>query len=168
MIDEILNRVPNGDVYSVKYEAGIDQNTTRGVEDLNDYINEQSTKCPNQTFILMGYSQGATVVIESINGNDFDKYLDDVKKVILFGNPYRNIGQNSNVNNDTKGILTLIDGEKNINHKWDDSNKVKDYCVENDCICNIACQGNRGGHLTYKNNDEIRSLVINEIVNVMQ
>ena len=137
-----------------------------------NYIQDQKSQCSDQSYILLGFSEGATVLINSLNDERFNDFEDDVEKVILFGNPYRNTGQSSNVDgfntDDAIGYLTQSVGENNIDTSWDNSGKVSDYCIEDDCTCNINCNNFfDDGHYSYNDNNDVVSQATNDIVNAL-
>ncbi|KAH7374566.1 hypothetical protein B0T11DRAFT_292382 [Plectosphaerella cucumerina] len=52
--------------YAVVYPAGFDQNVTSGVQNTLDIVKYGLENCPNQKYLLFGYSQGASVVLEAL------------------------------------------------------------------------------------------------------
>jgi cutinase len=93
--------------YPVNYPADLSiGSASKGNTDLVDHLKSQASACPNQKFILVGYSQGANVVDNSM-GISSDGALvggpitatipgsiePRVKAVLLFGNPIRAVGR---------------------------------------------------------------------------
>lgn len=93
--------------YAVNYPADLSlTSAATGNADVVNHINAQSTACPNQRFILVGYSQGANVVDNSIGissagavvGSPIVATIPDalaprVAAILLFGNPIRALGK---------------------------------------------------------------------------
>ncbi|PXX71739.1 cutinase [Nocardia tenerifensis] len=96
------------DAYRVDYPADLNQpaSVQAGNRDLVAHVVAQATACPGQRFVLVGYSQGANVVDNSIGissagakvGGPIVATLPDrlesrIVAVLLFGNPIRGVGK---------------------------------------------------------------------------
>ncbi|MFE9789481.1 cutinase family protein [Nocardia salmonicida] len=96
------------DAYRVEYPASLDQPTSvqKGNRDMVDHVVKQASACPDQRFVLVGYSQGANVVDNSIGISSegakvggpivatLPAQLDArIAAILLFGNPIRGIGK---------------------------------------------------------------------------
>ncbi|MFC8427355.1 cutinase family protein [Streptomyces sp. NPDC057253] len=93
--------------YRVNYPADLSlTSAAQGNADLVNHVNSQASACPNQRFILVGYSQGANVVDNSIGISSAGAVVGSpivatlpaavepkVAAVLLFGNPIRAIGK---------------------------------------------------------------------------
>lgn len=93
--------------YKVNYPADLSlTSAAQGNADLVNHVNSQAAACPNQRFILVGYSQGANVVDNSIGISSAGAVVGSpivatipaalesrVAAVLLFGNPIRAIGK---------------------------------------------------------------------------
>ena len=93
--------------YAVNYPADLSlTSAATGNLDLVNHVTSQAASCPNQRFILVGYSQGADVVDNSIGissagalvGSPIVATIPDalapkVVAVLLFGNPIRAQGK---------------------------------------------------------------------------
>lgn len=93
--------------YKVNYPADLSlTSAAQGNSDLVNHVRSQSTACPNQRFVLVGYSQGANVVDNSIGISSAGAVVGSpivatipaalerkVAAVLLFGNPIRAIGK---------------------------------------------------------------------------
>ncbi|MEV7395115.1 MULTISPECIES: cutinase family protein [unclassified Streptomyces] len=93
--------------YKVDYPADLSlTSAAQGNADLVNHVMSQAAACPNQRFILVGYSQGANVVDNSIGissagalvGSPIVATIPDalepkVAAVLLFGNPIRAQGK---------------------------------------------------------------------------
>ena len=93
--------------YAVDYPAGFDATSPGlGIRDTVAHVTAQAAACPGQSFVLVGYSQGAQVVdgalgvdtTGTINGGPPPAVIPDalaprIAAVALFGNPIRAIGK---------------------------------------------------------------------------
>ncbi|WP_141203168.1 cutinase family protein [Streptomyces griseorubiginosus] len=93
--------------YWVNYPADLSPTSAaQGNADLVNHVKSQASTCPNQRFILVGYSQGANVVDNSIGISSAGAVVGSpivatlpaaveprVAAVLLFGNPIRAIGK---------------------------------------------------------------------------
>lgn len=93
--------------YRVDYPADLSATSAaQGNAKLVDHVRSQSAACPNQRFILVGYSQGANVVDNSLGISSDGAVVGSpivatvpaaleprVAAVLLFGNPIRAIGR---------------------------------------------------------------------------
>lgn len=173
VISNTLEQLSNGIEYDTVYPAGEDQNTTLAVQDIISTINDGLNSCPDQVYALLGYSQGATATLDTLNNDNLSQDARDViKAVILVGNPYRIPGQESNAegfgSDDAEGIWAA--DPKAISDDFDASGRVLDFCLsvsmrcwcklltdktQDDCICNVACNGDKMGHTDYENNEDL-------------
>ncbi|CCD43917.1 hypothetical protein ACHAO1_002114 [Botrytis cinerea] len=178
MLQSILAKVPDGVSLPVEYPAGVDQNTTSGQEFIIDTINQGLQKCPNQTYALFGYSQGATLILRTLEKLSSEA-INSVSSVILVGNPYRVPDKLSNVNgtgqagNDaTVGLFVASATANNesipqLSDKLDQSGKVLDYCLEGDGVCapNPACSCILpAGHLSYGLTDSVQTTAAEHVI----
>ncbi|MEU6139744.1 cutinase family protein [Streptomyces sp. NPDC047081] len=127
--------------YKVNYPADLSlTSAAQGNSDLVNHVNSQAAACPNQRFILVGYSQGANVVDNSIGISSDGAVVGSpivatipaalaprVAAVLLFGNPIRALG-------------------KSVTGTY--QSRTIDFCAQGDPICQ-----NGGGdvlaHLSY-------------------
>jgi cutinase len=93
--------------YKVNYPADLSlTSAAQGNADLVNHVSGQAAACPNQRFILVGYSQGANVVDNSIGISSDGAVVGSpivatlpaavaprVAAVLLFGNPIRALGK---------------------------------------------------------------------------
>jgi cutinase len=93
--------------YAVDYPADLSAGSaSQGNTDLVEHVKAQAAACPGQSFVLVGYSQGANVVDNSIGissdgavvGGPITETIPAaleprVKAILLFGNPIRAIGK---------------------------------------------------------------------------
>jgi cutinase len=93
--------------YPVNYPADLSiGSASKGNTDLVNHVKSQAASCPNQKFILVGYSQGANVVDNSIGVSSDGALVGGpitatipasieprVAAVLVFGNPIRAVGR---------------------------------------------------------------------------
>ena len=128
--------------YPVAYPADLGEpnSVQTGNRDLVNHVRSQAASCPDQRFILVGYSQGANVVDNSL-GISSDGALvggaivatipgsiePKVSSVLLFGNPIRAQG-------------------KSVTGTY--QSRTDDFCADSDPVCQAG--GSNGlAHLSY-------------------
>jgi thioesterase domain-containing protein len=145
MFNNLLSRVlanqTGGLSQPIEYPAGPAQNTSSGQAYLLNAINTGLKACPKQKYVLLGYSQGASLVLEASARLSKDA-LKAVKAVILVGNPYRFPGKKSNVDAqaqpDVRGTIGLFTTNAlsagsaipQLPTSLDESGKALDYCLQ--------------------------------------
>jgi cutinase len=110
-VDAALQRALAGkttSAYPVNYPADLAEPSSvdQGNADLVNHVTSQAASCPSQRFILVGYSQGANVVDNSIGISSAGALVGGpivatipssiqprITAVLLFGNPIRAIGE---------------------------------------------------------------------------
>lgn len=127
--------------YKVNYPADLSlTSAAQGNADLVNHVRQQASACPNQRFVLVGYSQGANVVDNSIGISSEGAVVGSpivatlpaavepkVAAVLLFGNPIRALG-------------------KSVTGTY--QSRTIDFCAQGDPICENG--GNDvGAHLGY-------------------
>jgi cutinase len=130
--------------YAVDYPANLSlTSAAQGNRDLVNHVQSQAAACPNQRFVLVGYSQGANVVDNSIGISSAGAVVGSpivatlpaavepkVAAVLLFGNPIRAIG-------------------KSVTGTY--QSRTLDICAKGDPVCESG-GGNTGAHLSYRDN----------------
>jgi cutinase len=115
--------------YAVDYPASLDlTSATQGNIDLVDHVTRQASSCPSQRFVLVGYSQGANVVSNSIGVSSAGAVVgapiastipsslaSRVAAVVVFGPPIGALG-------------------KHITGTY--QSRTKEYCAFGDPVCN--------------------------------
>jgi cutinase len=98
-VSDVTSDLPGTSVssYAVNYSASASQSTAgQGATDMSNHISSVAASCPSTSFIIGGYSQGATVVDIAIGirtatggtGTPIPASLASrVKAVVVFGNP---------------------------------------------------------------------------------
>ncbi|MEV0293589.1 cutinase family protein [Nocardia sp. NPDC050710] len=124
--------------YAVNYPANllVPSSLADGTRDMTNHIIGQAARCPDQRFILVGYSQGAAVthgvlgtgIVTILPGiHTLPVYLESkVAAVLLFGDPLRLIGWN------VPGL-----------YAW----RTANYCAGGDPICGAGIDP--GAHTNY-------------------
>jgi cutinase len=128
--------------YKVNYPADLSlTSAAQGNADLVNHVRSQAASCPNQRFILVGYSQGANVVDNSIGISSAGAVVGSpivatlpaaiepkVAAVLLFGNPIRALG-------------------KSVTGTY--QSRTLDICADGDPVCESG-GGDTGAHLSYR------------------
>ena len=139
-----LGNVTNGGSYHVVYPADLSPlGYPNGSQNAVSYIQNGSVLCPNQKYALLGYSQGANVildVIRNITGSNLEPLI---AAVITTGDPFQvpfqNITIDQNGGNSTRsgtGALLATDLTLGFSQHWVASNKVQQFCYQGDPVCN--------------------------------
>ncbi|MFF8018100.1 cutinase family protein [Streptomyces sp. NPDC007929] len=132
--------------YKVNYPADLSPTSAaQGNLDLVNHVKSQAAACPNQKFVLVGYSQGANVVDNSIGISSAGAVVGSpivatlpaavepkVAAVLLFGNPIRALG-------------------KSVTGAY--QSRTLDLCAEGDPVCENG-GGDVGAHLSYRDDAE--------------
>lgn len=143
VIENILANKTGGVSLPVEYPAALNQNTTSGEEFVIDTITTGLLSCPQQTYALFGYSQGASLMLNVLARLNA-RALEAVTSVILVGNPYRVPGKMSNVDetaqHDSSSSVGWFAAQAIASNssstipqlapEVDRSRKVLDYCIE--------------------------------------
>ncbi|WP_338899592.1 cutinase family protein [Streptomyces sp. TG1A-60] len=130
--------------YKVNYPANLSlTSAAQGNRDLVNHVRSQAAACPDQRFILVGYSQGANVVDNSIGISSAGAVVGSpivatipaaiepkVAAVLLFGNPIRALG-------------------KSVTGTY--QSRTIDFCATGDPVCENG-GGDTGAHLSYRAN----------------
>ncbi|WP_370962132.1 cutinase family protein [Amycolatopsis sp. cg9] len=131
--------------YRVDYPADLGEpaSVQKGNTDLVDHVKAQAAACPQQRFVLVGYSQGANVVDNSIGISSDGAVVGGpivatvpaelaprIAAILLFGNPIRAIGRQ-------------VTGTY--------QSRTKDYCADGDPVCRAGAF-NFLAHLSYGSN----------------
>lgn len=126
--------------YAVDYPASVlPGSASEGNADLVEHVTAQAAACPNQRFILVGYSQGANVVSNSIGISSEGAAVGGpivatipasieprVAAIMVFGPPLMALG-------------------KHITGTY--QSRTKEYCADGDPVCGAGI--NVGAHLSY-------------------
>jgi cutinase len=111
--------------YPVNYPADLSiGSASKGNTDLVDHVKKQAASCPGQKFILVGYSQGANVVDNSLGVSSDGAVVGGpitatipasiesrVSAVLVFGNPIRAIGRKITGTYESRTLDTCANGD---------------------------------------------------------
>ncbi|PHH92919.1 hypothetical protein CDD83_3409 [Cordyceps sp. RAO-2017] len=167
MIKKTLATVPGGIERDVHYLAAPDMTqitTLIGSRDIQTLIKKGLETCPSQTYALLGYSQGATVVLEALRkfrGTSTEKAI---KAVLFIGNPYQVPNQASTVDEDggnstraSQGVLLPLIRPIGLTDEWVKSGKALNICYRKDLVCNgLAFDTLNMKHLYYGFSDRVQ------------
>ncbi|WP_336662054.1 cutinase family protein [Leucobacter sp. USHLN154] len=150
-------------VLDLDYPADTDvkEGGTLGVRTLIDVLNVQADACPAQRFVLLGYSQGALVVGDGLAepearmvgatvGTVAEEALERVLAVVFYGDPRFVGAEEYNVGSfdpETDGLLPRPEGALDAVEE-----RVRDYCVAGDFICQSSLDFDEEPHVEYYSN----------------
>lgn len=146
LVREMQAALPGKTVTSraVDYAAAANQRSAGpGATDMTNHVVETAAACPNTTFVLGGYSQGASVTDIALgvrtnlgNGQSIPTNLAPrVGAVVVFGNPLGLSRQTIEQSSDLYG------------------DKAKSFCANGDPVCGGG--NNFAAHLAYSRNGNI-------------
>jgi cutinase len=140
-----------GSVWDVPYRADLDYVIApgQGATKVVNHLKDRAARCPNEKYVLSGYSKGAMVQVLAmprIPANIEPR----VKAVVLFGDPFHDSNSKANAPGlgNAGGAPGLVPGI-NIPQQWRD--KTRDYCNTGDPICGAGI--NIAAHLAYSAGD---------------
>ncbi|KAG0143836.1 hypothetical protein CROQUDRAFT_48224 [Cronartium quercuum f. sp. fusiforme G11] len=145
VVKGVMSQVPGGSNYEVKYPATTDyiNGPVQGAADANRYLAGQKTKCPGQKVLLVGYSEGAMVVVRTLQKIAVPE--SQVVGAVMFGNPFWKAKMPYN-----KGTATTGQGSASVQGVTvpkQFSNRVFDVCNTGDVVCTSA--GGMAAHMNY-------------------
>lgn len=126
--------------YAVDYAANTSQSSAGpGATDMSNRISSVAAACPGTSFVIGGYSQGATVTTNAVGvgsaGTPVPAALAPrVKAVVVFGNPL-------GLRRQTIASASAVYGPKS-----------RDYCNSSDSVCGRYQPTGSGGHTSYASN----------------
>ncbi|MFE3759859.1 cutinase family protein [Nocardia tengchongensis] len=137
LFDMLQDRLPvSATAYRVNYPADYSFDVGAGSADLVRHLTARAAACPDQQFVLVGYSQGAAVVQAALGTGVVSWYPGRVQlpgylgarvaAVLLFGDPVRGLGWN-------------VPGEY--------LSRTGDWCVGGDPVCGSGLNAN--AHVAY-------------------
>lgn len=90
MINDTFAAVPGGIEYDAVYPAAANQTAYLGADDVTRYITTGLESCPDQSYAILGYSQGASATMLTLaNITDPSTAIyNSIKAVLVVGNPY--------------------------------------------------------------------------------
>lgn len=129
--------------YAVDYAANTSQSSAGpGATDMSNRISSVAAACPGTSFVIGGYSQGATVTTIAVGVNSGSSsgtpipaaLVPRVKAVVVFGNPL-------GLRRQTIASASAVYGPKS-----------RDYCNSSDSVCGRYQPTGSGGHTSYASN----------------
>ena len=143
MIKLTLGTMKNGIEHDIVYPASpqFATSTIAGATAGTKYINDGIAACPNQTYAILGYSQGAAAtIIGTAKFTPDTAAYDAIKGILVIGNPGHKPFQATNVD-ENGGLLTdgyfgsAYDGGVRFPDFWYQSTKLLDICHTGDSVC---------------------------------
>ncbi|MEV5842499.1 cutinase family protein [Streptomyces sp. NPDC051985] len=138
--------------YKVDYPADLSlTSAAEGNADLVNHVTSQAAACPNQRFVLVGYSQGANVVDNSIGISSAGALVGSpivatipaaleprVAAVLLFGNPIRALGKSVTGTYQSRTIDFCAQGDPVCENGGDDVLAHLGYTADADAAAAFA------------------------------
>jgi len=111
------------------------QSLSYGDHMLYQYVSQEVTACPYQRIALIGYSQGAHVIGDTLkNLTAGQRAL--IAQILLFGDPRFNPAISGIDRGDYNPSLQGVFGARTIASLW--YSKMRDYCALHDPVCNYS------------------------------
>lgn len=137
------------DVMNLDYPADteVKEGGTLGVRTLIDTLNVQTEACPEQSFVLLGYSQGALVTGDALVAPDvrlvggtvgelLPESVDRIRAIVFYGDPRFVGGEPFNFGTDGSAVNGLLPRPLGSLDAFAD--RIRDYCVPEDFVCQAA------------------------------
>lgn len=154
---------PAVQILDLDYPASTDvkEGGTLGVRMLIDTLNVQASDCPGQSFVLLGYSQGALVLGDALSSPDarmigatvgevVQDAADRIRAVVLYGDP-RFVGDEPyNAGSYDPLVSGLL--PRPADSLDDFAERLRDYCAAGDFICQSSLDLDEEGHVSYFDN----------------
>ncbi|KAF2420536.1 alpha/beta-hydrolase [Tothia fuscella] len=89
LFEAVHKLIPSATGYSVNYPASF-ETTSRdlGRDDVVKHLTEQSKACPEQKFVMVGYSQGGDVMHNALASPKLDQAIfEKIVALVMFGDP---------------------------------------------------------------------------------
>ncbi|KAJ4355721.1 uncharacterized protein N0V89_003741 [Didymosphaeria variabile] len=146
MINQTFAAIPGGIEYDAVYPAAANQTAYFGADDVTRYMNNGLQNCPQQQYAILGYSQGASATMLTLNNitDPSSAAYKAIKAVLVVGNPYHVAGASVNVDenggNATKNFPGVVynansAGSRGIPQIYYDNGELVDICHTEDSIC---------------------------------
>jgi cutinase len=149
-----------GHVYQVQYPATTDyvNGPNQGAGDALAHLQSQAAACPNQRFVLTGYSEGA-MVMTTLMGRIPANIQGRVAAAVLYGNPYFKSGSPAAAGSGKGQANGLVPGQ-GIPAPF--AERTRDYCNAGDPVCGAG--SNVAAHLSYSQYDsEAAAFVVKKV-----
>jgi cutinase len=155
LVNTVAQRT-GGEVYQVQYPASTDyvNGPNQGATDALSRLQAQASACPQQKFVLAGYSEGA-MVITVLLGRIPANLQGRVAAAVTYGNPYHKPNSPSSAGSG-KGGNGLVPGA-GIPAAY--TERTRDYCNAGDPVCGAGADVS--AHLAYgQYNDDAVAFVV--------
>lgn len=164
----LASQVQNASAQTVSTEAVVYPATlsnyasseSQGVQNAEQELSTAVSNCPNQKQVLMGYSQGANVVLDVVTGNAevhpstvigpaSSTNLSHVVAIVGFGDPGNIVNQAWDLGTDTtrNGIFPRSSTQLQALTNFGAGTSTRSWCDTGDTFC--ASGNNLNTHLTY-------------------
>ncbi|KAG9051733.1 hypothetical protein FS842_011111 [Serendipita sp. 407] len=122
----LASAIPGTTTQSITYDTSAEYAVTvaAGAAIVASYISTQSALCPNQRYVLSGYSKGALVLHSTTLSSSLKA---KVRAVLVFGDPARNINQPWPINSPSVDLAPR-DGSSS-------SQNIASFCNFSDLFC---------------------------------
>jgi cutinase len=134
-----------GSVYQVRYPAGVDylNGPNQGATDALARLTAQAAACPDQRYVLVGYSEGAMVMV-TLMGRIPANLQSRVAAAVLYGDPYYKSSSPAAAGS-AKGRANGLVPVLGVPAAY--AGKTRDYCNTGDPVCGGGA--NVAAHLSY-------------------
>lgn len=140
---------PGGSVYNVVYPAGIDyiNGPVQGGNDIKKHLAAQVAACPNQRFVLGGYSEGAMTIFSALKTLPATT-KPKISAIVLFGDPYYQSNKSWDAAGNAKGNFSGVAALLGAGSPFPSyASLIQDYCAPSDLVCGSGAS--IVGHLSY-------------------
>ncbi|QIK61901.1 cutinase family protein [Leucobacter viscericola] len=128
-------------------DTNVKEGGTRGVRVLIDTLNVQAEACPDQEFVLLGYSQGAMVIGDTLAAADTRMIGETtgalnadaaahVLAVVMYGDPRFEGKESFNVGSFDPELGGIMPRQLGSLDPYAD--RISDFCVEGDLVCQAS------------------------------
>lgn len=150
-------------IQDLDYPADTDvkRGSAAGVRTLIDTLNVQTDACPDQQFVLLGYSQGALIVGDALVdpgarvvglrvGEILPAASGRILAVLLYGDPRFQSEESFNFGDSVPGHDGVFPRPVGSLAAYEE--RVRDYCVADDIVCQTTLDLEETGHTAYFDN----------------
>ncbi|KAL5444752.1 hypothetical protein PMIN07_003307 [Paraphaeosphaeria minitans] len=162
MINQTFAALPGGIEYDTVYPAAANQTAYLGANDVTRFLNNGLQECPRQRYAILGYSQGASATMLTLNNitDTSSAAYKAIKAVLVTGNPYHVPNASANVDENGGDVSKKYPGtlynannasSRGIPQTYYDSEALLDICHRDDSVCAPAAPNASfiPGHLRY-------------------
>ena len=160
---KIVRELDDAESIDLDYPADTDvkEGGTIGVRTLIDTLNVQAESCPEQKFVLLGYSQGALVIGDALAapearlvgervGEVSEQASERVSAIVFYGNPRFQGSEPYDAGSydpELDGILPRPEGTL-----AGYADRIRDYCAVRDFVCQSTFELDQEAHAAYYSN----------------